>query len=361
MKSILLFAFLLFLSNSFAQLNKRVYLNEDLDTCELEHAKYYIENKPSKSLLRSINHIYYLDGTLRCVQNYVTGSPTILDGPYYSFYKNGQIKDSMFFLKNKKNGIYREYFENGQLKLKGTYVNDEWNDSLLTFYLTGTKKRIDYYNKGQLIKGALFDENGRPITYSDYFVEAQFPGGLDEMMKFIVNSIEFPEDALAYDISGIVHTSFKVDSLGKVSNIRVLRSISPILSEAAIKAVEKMPNWIPAKIDNENVESYFGLPINFDLEYNTDEKLQNWYKNVYWKKKEKLLDPVSNEPIQVRKKGVTTLYYREKASSESKSISLSVTELENFVHLKFINKTTCDEWYRLYNDTMFEIVKNYLF
>jgi len=357
MKSILLFAFLLFLSNSFAQLDKRVYLNKDFDTCSITQARYYTEYKRSEIDQHVAKNVFKLDGSLIRVITFLNDSLNDFDGPYYTFYDNGQLEDSMFYVNDELNGNFRSYFESGQLKVKGNFKEGEFQDSLLTFYPSGNKKRIDCYANGELIKGSIYDEKGVSLPYEKYFVEAAYPGGNQAMMKFIMENVVYPEDAIINEIEGKVYIQFIVDSLGNVKKPKVVRSISPILSEAALDVIDKMPNWTPGRIDGENYDSYFRLPINFDLDGGASNVNKRLRANLFWTKKDKLMDPLSNHKIDVSKRGKTTIYYKDAESGKTKTASLTLKELETFRNLKFESLDSCNEWYRLYNQQKVEDLK----
>jgi len=357
MKSILLFTFLLFLFNSFAQLDKRVYLNKDFDTCSIAQARYYTEFKRSEIDQHVAGNAYKLDGSLIRVITFLNDSLNNLDGPYYTFYDNGQMEDSMFFINDELNGNFRSFFESGQLKAKGNYIEGDFQDSLLTFYPSGNKKRVDFYSKGELIEGSFFDEKGMILPYEKFYVEAAYPGGNEAMMKFIMENVVYPEDAIIYEIEGKVFIQFIVDSLGNVKKPKVVKSISPILSEAAIDVIDKMPNWIPGRIDGENYDSYFELPINFELDGGESNVNKRLHANLFWTKKDKLMDPLSNDKIDVSKRGKTTIYYKDSKSGKTKTVSLTVPELESFRNLKFESLRSCNEWYQLYNQQKVEDLK----
>ncbi|MEN9997493.1 MAG: hypothetical protein RI922_483 [Bacteroidota bacterium] len=358
MKITLLFTFFFLLANSFAQQDKRTYLNKDFDTCTIAQARYYTEFKRSGTDQHVFKNVYKLDGSLISVISFLNDSLKHFDGPYYTFYDNGQMEDSMFYVNNELNGKCRSYFESGQLKAKGNFVEGEFHDSLLTFYPSGNKKRIDFYENGELIKGSIYDEKGMVLPYENYYVEAEYPGGNEAMMKFIMENVVYPEDALIYEIEGKVFIRFMVDSLGNVKKAKVMKSISPILSEAALDVIGKMPNWTPGRIDGENHDSYFQLPINFDMDGGVSNVNKRLLANLFWTKKEKLMDPSTNDKIDVSKRGKTTIYYKDSASGKTKTASLTVKELEAFRNLKFESMRSCNDWYQLYNQQKVEDLKN---
>ncbi len=95
--------------------------------------------------------------------------------------------------------------------------------------------------------------------------EAEFPGGLEAMYKWIGYHLKYPEECRAKSIQGRVTIQFVVNKDGSISEIKTLRSPNPLLSKEAIRVVKAMPKWSPAKVKGKVVRSYFRLPINFRI------------------------------------------------------------------------------------------------
>ena len=47
------------------------------------------------------------------------------DGPFESYYKNGELKEKGTYKDGEWDGLVESYYENGQLKTKATYKDDE--------------------------------------------------------------------------------------------------------------------------------------------------------------------------------------------------------------------------------------------
>ena len=99
-------------------------------------------------------------------------------------------------------------------------------------------------------------------------IEAAYPGGRQAMMKFIQDKYRVPQFFAEIGVSGKCHLEFVVNSEGKISSVNVNRGISGCkeCDKEAIRVLNLMPNWIPAKIKGKAVSSYFNLPIQIDLQ-----------------------------------------------------------------------------------------------
>jgi TonB family protein len=92
-----------------------------------------------------------------------------------------------------------------------------------------------------------------------------YPGGRNEMLKFIWANIEYPDSARQAGIFGMVYVSFMVETDGNLSEAQVLRGIDSACDKEALRVVSLMPNWVPARSNGEPVRAPVYLPIYFEL------------------------------------------------------------------------------------------------
>lgn len=103
------------------------------------------------------------------------------------------------------------------------------------------------------------------MLYDVVEVMPQFPGGQTAMLKYIMENIKYPKQAMKEGIQGRVTVSFIVEKDGRVSNVRLLRSVQPSLDKEAIRVVKSMPKWTPGKHNGKPVRVRFNLPVMFKL------------------------------------------------------------------------------------------------
>ena len=94
----------------------------------------------------------------------------------------------------------------------------------------------------------------------------QFPGGLGEAMKFLAKNIKYPVEAQQAKIEGRVIVRFVVGRDGSVSDVEVMRGVSPELDAEAVRVVSMMPKWIPGKQRGKAVAVKYTMPIMFRLQ-----------------------------------------------------------------------------------------------
>lgn len=96
-----------------------------------------------------------------------------------------------------------------------------------------------------------------------------YNGGQSAMENYIINTIEYPQDAIDNNVEGVVNVQFGVDENGNISNVTTLgNKIGHGLEEESIRVVSKMPKWTPGQVKGKNVKTWRTLPINYRLEEN---------------------------------------------------------------------------------------------
>lgn len=95
--------------------------------------------------------------------------------------------------------------------------------------------------------------------------QPEFGDTPDALGKFFGENIVYPQEAREKGIEGKVFISFLITKSGKVTNADILRSDNEIFNEEALRVVRSMPDWKPGKVNGENVNVKFVIPIQFAL------------------------------------------------------------------------------------------------
>jgi protein TonB len=96
---------------------------------------------------------------------------------------------------------------------------------------------------------------------------ATFPGGEDELRRFLKENISYPDAALQAEVQGTVVIRFVVDKYGNVSNLEVLTPPKGFGLETEAKRVLKLTSgkWKPAKQRDQPVSVRYQIPVNFQM------------------------------------------------------------------------------------------------
>ncbi|TYR37603.1 hypothetical protein FXV77_06290 [Sphingobacterium phlebotomi] len=200
----------------------------------------------SKSSKRFIGKKYefFENGSLKSEENYADNSE-LIDSAFY-FHENGRIKTAFFYSSSidKKESlkiekplilIYQDssgvtHLENGD----GFAVLDYRNDNVEKGYYkshrkvgewTGTFMHDKYtftevYEDGELLSCVAKDSLGveTPYDSSRFMVTPEYPGGFGRLRMFVARNYQFPKEAIAKRVSGVVQVEFVVERDGKMSN-----------------------------------------------------------------------------------------------------------------------------------------------
>ena len=93
----------------------------------------------------------------------------------------------------------------------------------------------------------------------------EFPGGEEELMRYLAQNIQYPKQALDGNTEGRVLIGFVVNKEGEIDDVKVLRSIGDGCDEEAVRVIHKMPKWKPGKNNGKLVNVFYNLPVTFQL------------------------------------------------------------------------------------------------
>ncbi|WP_294083822.1 energy transducer TonB [Proteiniphilum sp. UBA5384] len=112
-----------------------------------------------------------------------------------------------------------------------------------------------------------------PVSKSDKVFEnpdiiPMYTGGSAEMHRFIANTLKYPADARERNEQGLVVYTFVVEKDGTLSDFNIIHRADPLLNEEALRILQAMPPWRPARHNGEIVRAETYVPMYFRLNQN---------------------------------------------------------------------------------------------
>ena len=107
------------------------------------------------------------------------------------------------------------------------------------------------------------------VSYADCDQRPMFLNSTDPkqfMEKWVYQYLKYPQEAVRDGVQGRVMVEFVIGIDGKVTDVKVVKGVSPELDAEAVKVVSASPKWRPARLKGEKVRCSMTIPIEFRLE-----------------------------------------------------------------------------------------------
>ncbi len=100
------------------------------------------------------------------------------------------------------------------------------------------------------------------VVYEMFDIEQppKYPGGEKELLKYMMESIQYPAVTKDSYMPGPFAVYFIVEADGTLSNKKVIRT-NAAFAQAVLKGIDQMPRWLPGMKNGEAVAVQFVLPI----------------------------------------------------------------------------------------------------
>jgi len=100
------------------------------------------------------------------------------------------------------------------------------------------------------------------------FVEQmpEFPGGDQELLKFVYANLKYPESARAEKKEGKVIVRFIVNTEGNVEAVSVRKGVNAALDAEAVRVISLLKGFKPAMQGGKAVNVWYSMPISFTLD-----------------------------------------------------------------------------------------------
>ncbi len=135
-----------------------------------------------------------------------------------------------------------------------------------TLALANSASRMSFRPSDVPERNKSFDD---VVSYHDCDIRPVFFNSQDPrqfLEKWVCQYLKYPEKALVEGVQGRVMVEFIIEKDGKLTNARVVKSVSPELDAEAVKVVSASPKWKPGRVAGEKVRTSMTIPVEFRLE-----------------------------------------------------------------------------------------------
>ncbi len=311
---------LLFITSlCFAQRQNVYFLKNNGKHVEVRDSADYIRvvREPDSGAVNFNVFEYYLDGKVQMRGKSSTIDPLTLEEQCIRYFKNGHKQTYSTYKKGLLINTEYSYFPNGKIyraltypdngrlynELEGNFTIDECRDSTGTSLVSdGNGHYIGYnddfkkvteqgdvkngkrdglwtgrddnrhtafeetYANAVLVAGIAKLDDGKTVNYvKTRSVAPQFRGGLDGFTRYLSNNIQYPDIARQNDIQGKVVLSFVVEKDGRITEIKVTKSVVPVIDQEAVRVLNNSPKWVPGTTYGSPVRVQYSVPVSFAL------------------------------------------------------------------------------------------------
>ncbi len=218
----------------------------------------------------------YLDKDYSELDNILTASYIRYDYKYSKYFEQRTIElsnrsiDKVIRFEDATAKVFQDtsffYADSNRLVKLKVYKHGLREGALLKFWPNSLKMREELYHADTLVSGHCYLQSGEEVPYFPAEKMAEFPGGMNALYAYLVDNIKYPEKARRKGIEGRVRIKFIIQEDGSVADLKVQKSVEPLLDAEALRVVANMPHWIPGQQEGKNVKVQFVLPITFSLQ-----------------------------------------------------------------------------------------------
>lgn len=276
-----------------------------------DSADYYrtIDNPAAENEYYTISE-YFMNDQLKSKGYSLTTDPVKYERDYVSYFKNGHKHSEISYTKGLQDSV-TNYYPNGNLYrhliiknipsippliyietvkdstgkemvVKGNgkavfygknfkEITDSGNvrnglqDSVWTGIYDKDIKYKEVFEHGHLTSGTSTDNKNVTFTYKQRLIQPAYQGGIHELYAYISRKTKYPPKAVELGTQGTVHLKFAVEKDGRITEVKVMNSVDPDLSEEAIRVLLSVRSMEPGLYRGRPSKMYFNLPVSFNL------------------------------------------------------------------------------------------------
>lgn len=187
------------------------------------------------------------------------------NGEYTLYNNSGDTVAHMFYKDSKQEGSFRSW-RDGESLYKTTYFKEGKEDGICEIYFPNGQVSARYrMEKGDILESEFWNEDGSVLEHHHRAnIKPTFLGMNEKAFSnWVTQRLIYPKECIDRDIQGEVTLEIRIDTKGKVKDVKVLSTPHTLMSEEAIRVVKLSPHWTPAVRHNQLTEVVFRMPVHF--------------------------------------------------------------------------------------------------
>lgn len=145
----------------------------------------------------------------------------------------------------------------------------KWKSATLDGKKVSCRYTYPFFIPYSCFKGSKYASEEQISPRIDVPADFKFGNGktkLERVNQFIKSHLKYPVEEEESSAQGVIYVKCTVESNGELKEFKIIRSLDPYCDREAIKAIQQMPNWIPAMKNDKPVRSEIVIPVICKLE-----------------------------------------------------------------------------------------------
>ncbi|MDR2475881.1 MAG: energy transducer TonB [Bacteroidales bacterium] len=105
----------------------------------------------------------------------------------------------------------------------------------------------------------------QPVATTETDRMAEFPGGIAALRAYVYKNVIYPADAMQQGIAGTVLCTFIITETGTITDVMLLKGVTPEMDNEALRVIRQMPRWKPCVKNGYYAPVRYVMPVVFRL------------------------------------------------------------------------------------------------
>ena len=104
-----------------------------------------------------------------------------------------------------------------------------------------------------------------PDSVASAYLPAEPVNGFPSLYEYFNRELKYPQDAIRDSTQGVITVNFIINSQGLPKELKIINSLGPAFEKEAVRLIEHMPSWKPARLNGKPVDSKISIPLTFQI------------------------------------------------------------------------------------------------
>lgn len=263
------FFYVLFLIVSF-QLQAQVFFSDTLfvdgnkNVTSFNDAEFIrIIRNDTSGIIRFEVTDYDLNNNIVYHGYYKSLGDNIKTGIHTEYYSNGKIKSTRQYENNLLEGIVENFDTSGSRVKAIAYEGGLLNGPFITYYKNGQVKRKDLYEQNKFLNGTCYTISGIDTSYYPYVILPSYKGGWSHFNTYLFDELKASDNFKLLTEKSSAVLKVTINSKGVVEKINILSGNKNKIINEAVKLITNSTNWNPGFIDGQPGDMSIKIPLEF--------------------------------------------------------------------------------------------------